>query len=447
MSSQGAVVRSEQLMEGQPVVELRNVARRFIKRRERSRSFQDKFIRMLSRRNVEQEEFWPLRDISLAIQPGEALGVIGPNGSGKSTLLKLITGILPPTGGAMAVRGRVCSLLELGAGFHPDLTGRENIFLNGSIYGLNRRQMNARVDRIVDFAELGDFIDTPVRHYSSGMYVRLGFAVAIHTDPDLLLVDEVLAVGDATFQHKCLSAIQRFRDNGGTLLLVSHDLESIQSICRRAIWIEDGHIQAEGNPTDVVMAYIGHLVAREEAVRGDGNPNIAADDPPGAAWVARRRWGTGKVRVTRVALLDAEAKPCTTFRNGDLLTIRIYYQASERVNHPVFGLAIYHQNGGLVAGPNSQFGGLDIHYVEGDGWIDYTIAELPLIEADYNISIAAVSHDDSETYDYHDRLYTFRVYPGRTLERYGMVTLTGEWQHPAEPESSAAEQHHLQTDR
>ena len=259
-----SVVRSSSLQPGEPVLELRNVARRFIKRRERNRSFQDKFVRLLSRRNVIEEDFWPLRDVSFRLDRGESLGVIGPNGSGKSTLLKLITGILIPTHGEMIVNGRICSLLELGAGFQPDLTGRENIFLNGSIYGLSRAEMNQRVDSIIDFAELGDFIDTPVRHYSSGMYVRLGFAVAIHTEPDLLLVDEVLAVGDQSFQHKCMSAIQEFRDGGGTLLLVSHDLNAIQAICHRAIWLEEGLVQSAGQPTDVVMDYARDQARREE---------------------------------------------------------------------------------------------------------------------------------------------------------------------------------------
>ncbi|MBK8047995.1 MAG: ABC transporter ATP-binding protein [Anaerolineales bacterium] len=286
--------RSEHVIPGQPLVEMHHVARRFIKRRDRHRSFQDRFIRLLSRRNVEHEEFWPLRDVSLVLRPGESLGVVGPNGAGKSTLLKLVTGILPPTSGDLVVNGRVCSLLELGAGFQPDLTGRENIYLNGSIYGLTRAEMNARVDRIVDFAELGDFIDTPVKHYSSGMYVRLGFAVAINTDPDLLLVDEVLAVGDASFQHKCLAAIQDYRAAGGTLLLVSHDLNAIQSTCTHAVWLEHGLLQAEGAPIDVVMAYLAEMARKEDVARSEreGAGGVAEPVMPG-------RWGNGAIRITR----------------------------------------------------------------------------------------------------------------------------------------------------
>lgn len=424
-----SVIRSSALRPGEPVLELRSVARRFVKRRERNRSFQDKFIRLLSRRNVQEEDFWPLRDVSFRLERGESLGVIGPNGSGKSTLLKLITGILTPTHGEMVVNGRICSLLELGAGFQPDLTGRENIFLNGSIYGLTRAEMNDRVESIVDFAELGDFIDTPVRHYSSGMYVRLGFAVAIHTDPDLLLVDEVLAVGDQAFQHKCMGAIQDFRDRGGTLLLVSHDLGAIQSICRRAIWLEHGLVQSAGEPTDVVMDYLRDQAQREEqaqharqaeqrAARGDTDEQGGGE--PG-------RWGSGRVRITAVELCDGDGRAGYAFGSGEPLTVRMHYHAPSRVERPVFGLAVYHEAGAHISGPNTKFGGLPIDAVEGHGVITYRIPCLSLLAGRYRLSVAVVDGRDNETLDYHDRLYEFQVYPNSS-ERYGLVTLGGTWQ-------------------
>jgi ABC-type polysaccharide/polyol phosphate transport system ATPase subunit len=423
------VLRSSTLLTGEPVLELRSVGRRFVKRRERHRSFQDKFVRLLSRRNVQEEDFWPLQDVSFRLDRGESLGVIGPNGSGKSTLLKLVTGILTPTHGEMIVNGRICSLLELGAGFQPDLTGRENIFLNGSIYGLTRAEMNERVESIIDFAELGDFIDTPVRHYSSGMYVRLGFAVAIHTDPDLLLVDEVLAVGDQGFQHKCMSAIQEFRDGGGTLLLVSHDLSAIQAICHRAIWLEQGLVQSAGAPTDVVMDYLRDQARREEqaqrerqaeerAARGE---EAAQDiDEPG-------RWGNGRVRITQVELCDGSGSERYAFGSGEPLVVRMHYRAPTRVVRPVFGLAVYHETGTHLSGPNTKFGGLGIDAVEGDGVITYRVPCLPLLAGRYRLSVAVVDGTDDETLDYHDRLYEFQVYPNSS-ERYGLVTLGGTWQ-------------------
>jgi lipopolysaccharide transport system ATP-binding protein len=428
------VVRNSSFMPGEPVLELRNVARRFIKRRERNRSFQDKFVRLLSRRNVMEEDFWPLRDVSFRLDRGESLGVIGPNGSGKSTLLKLITGILTPSHGEMFVNGRICSLLELGAGFQPDLTGRENIFLNGSIYGLSRAEMNERLDSIIDFAELGDFIDTPVRHYSSGMYVRLGFAVAIHTDPDLLLVDEVLAVGDQSFQHKCMGAIQTFRDGGGTLLLVSHDLNAIQSICHRAIWLEQGLVQSAGQPTDVVMNYLRDQARRDEQAQRErqaqeraqqSGANGAADEEssinePG-------RWGNGKVRITQVELCDGSGREAYAFASGAPLAVRLHYSASHSLERPVFGLAIYHETGAHISGPNTQFGGLDIARVEGSGVITYHVPCLSLLAGRYRLSVAVVDGSDNAMLDYHDRLYDFQVYPNSS-ERYGFVTLGGAWQ-------------------
>ena len=426
------VERSHAPLPNEPLVELRQTSRRFVKRQERHRSFQDLFIRMARGRRTLQDEFWPLRNVSLAVHAGDCVGVIGPNGSGKSTLLKLITGILEPTSGELHVHGRISSLLELGAGFQPDLTGRENIYLNGSIYGLTRAQIDARLDDIIAYAELGDFIDTPVKHYSSGMHVRLGFAVAIYTEPDLLLVDEVLAVGDAAFQRKCLHSIQQYRDRGGTLFFVSHDLDTIQSICKRAIWLEDGEIQADGRPTDVVMAYLNHVAQVEQ------EKSLQAGAPAGAEIVARR-WGTGKVRITAVDLLDEFGQPSTVFYSGAPLSVRLHYETQEPISNPIFGLAIYHDSGAHIGGPNTRFGGLDIPRLDPSGSVTYTIPALPLLEGQFVLSVAAVNGTDSETYDYHDRRYPFQVYPGQANERYGLITLGGEWRLDAALESARLE--------
>ena len=416
------ISRYDTIQPGEPALELHNVSRRFIKRRDRSRSFQDRFVRLLSRRNVDQEEFWPLDGVSLTLARGECLGVIGPNGSGKSTLLKLVSGILPPTDGEMIVRGRVCSLLELGAGFHPDLTGRENIYLNGSIYGLSRAQMNERLERIIDYAELGDFIDTPVRHYSSGMYVRLGFAVAIHTDPDLLLVDEVLAVGDTTFQHKCLTSIRQLQAAGVTMILVSHDLATIQSICTRAVWIRHGKVQSDGPPLDVSLDYLSRLSADEDALRMQGSGEITDVEK-----LERRRWGSGKIRITRVETLDGDGKLTPSLQTGGPLTVRLHYQAPERVEQPVFGIGLHTQSGVHVSGPNTRTAQFRIPFVEGEGTLSYQMVAVPLIEGEFLLSVAVVNVDDTETYDYHDRLYPLRVHAGRSGEHYGLVKLDGDW--------------------
>lgn len=415
-----SVLRTHRLLPGEPLIELKHVGRRFTKKLDRGRSFQELFVRLLGRRRrPSSDDFWPLRDLTLTVHPGDCIGVIGPNGSGKSTLLKLITGILPPTHGDLIVRGRVSSLLELGAGFQNDLTGRENIYLNGSIYGLSRAEMSARIEQIIDYAGLGDFIDTPVKHYSSGMYVRLGFAVAIHTDPDLLLVDEVLAVGDVAFQNRCMESIYRFRHQGGTLLLVSHDLGTIQSLCNRALWIDNGLVAAEGAPADVVMAYKQHMANLEEAQKGEMHHERVGEG---------QRWGTREVEITAVELCSSSGQARNTFNTGEALTIRLHYRCAQVVERPVFGFGVSHQNGVHIFGPNTKFAALQIDRLSGSGVISYAIPELPLLEGQYTVSVAVVNDTDTVTFDYHDRAYNFRVAYSPLRAGYGMVQLHGDWQ-------------------
>lgn len=415
--------RTDTIVEGQPLVTLHNVSRRFRIHQDQQRSFQDLFINLFGlRKRAVQDGFWPLRDISFSVNKGESLGIIGPNGSGKSTLLKLITGVLEPTQGEIVVNGRISALLELGAGFHPDLTGRENIFLNGSMYGLGRRDILEKLDSIIDFSELGEFIDMPIKHYSSGMYVRLGFAVAIHTQPDLLVVDEVLAVGDAAFQNKCMNEIQKFRQRGGTLLLVSHDLGAIQSICERAIWYEQGQIQAIGQPTEVVMGYLNHVAEKAEAARPK------EDQRPAPAQLDQgQRWGTGRVKVVDVKLCDASGAERSVFATGASLEIRLRYQSEVPIEDPIFGIGIHHNSGAWVTGPNTDFGNITIPLVDGEGEVVYHIPSLSLLPGGYTLSVAAVNRSDTEMYDYHDRAYHFQVHPGKVRERHGLVTLNGQW--------------------
>lgn len=427
-------IRNQRPVPNAPIVDMRDVSKRFQMRNEEGRSFQDAFInlfRKLRGQNLgpQKTDFWPLRQVSLQVYPGESLGIIGPNGSGKSTLLKLLAGIIEPTKGIIIVNGRVSALLELGAGFHPDLTGRENIFLNGSMYGLSKSEIQARLDEIIEFSELGKFIDMPIKHYSSGMYVRLGFAVAIHTKPDLLLVDEVLAVGDAAFQNKCLRAIHEYRRAGGTLILVSHDLGTIQSVCDRAIWYEDGGIQSEGHPTQVVMDYLNHIAHKESALL-EGDPQNANRDPSTNDEKdegVRQRWGTQRIQITKVELCDHTGSPRKVFVTGFPLQIRIHFEAPELVEDPVFGIAIHHQNGTHITGPNTDFAGVFIPVAHGKGTITFEIPNLPLLSGDYLVSVAVHNRADTEMYDYHDRAYLLRVAPGQTRERYGLITLNGNW--------------------
>jgi lipopolysaccharide transport system ATP-binding protein len=241
------------------VVSLSNVSKRFLIRHERARSFQDTVVNLFHHRNGNVEEFWALKGVSFDVERGETIGIVGQNGSGKSTILKLVTRILYPTSGRVSVGGKISALIELGAGFHPDLTGRENIYLNGSIMGMGRRDMDHRIGQIVEFSELERFIDTPVRHYSSGMYARLGFSVAVSVDPDILIVDEVLAVGDEAFARKCLDKFGEFRRQGRTIVMVSHALPAIERLCDRAIWIHHGAVKANGPAGEVVQSYLAEI--------------------------------------------------------------------------------------------------------------------------------------------------------------------------------------------
>jgi len=234
------------------VLSFENVSKEFRLTKLPVRSLQDRFVFYLKKDMRGKRHFWALKDVSFAIEPGETVGILGKNGSGKSTILKLISRIIDPTAGKITVNGRLSALLELGAGFHPDLTGRENIFLNGSILGIGRREMLKKVDSIIEFAGIGDFIDVPIRNYSSGMQMRLGFSVAVHVEPELILVDEVLAVGDYTFQLKCLERIRQMQQEGVTILFVSHDFRAVRDLCTRALWLEDGHLQGDGPVSEIL---------------------------------------------------------------------------------------------------------------------------------------------------------------------------------------------------
>jgi hypothetical protein len=256
----------------------------------------------------------------------------------------------------------------------------------------------------------------------------LGFAVAIHTDPDLLLVDEVLAVGDIAFQRKCLNSIFQFRNRGGTLLLVSHDIGTIQSICSRAIWLEDGKIQAEGDCTNVIMAYQQHVTAKENAKnRQRMEESVAQQSATSFDHGSVGRWGDGELRITRVQLCSSGDEEKSNFFTGDELHIHLHYRCEQRIARPVFGLAIHSQSGVNVYGPNTKVGEMEIPYVEGEGTVIYSIPKLPLLEGGYTVSVAAVNYEDTRTFDYHDRAYPFQVYPGRHSREYGLVALDGEW--------------------
>jgi lipopolysaccharide transport system ATP-binding protein len=358
-----------------------------------------------------RETLWALRGVSLEIARGETFGLIGSNGCGKSTLLQIVAGILEADEGSVSVSGRVTSLLELGAGFSPDLSGRENIFLNASLYGVSRDLITRRFDDIVAFSELERFIDMPVRTYSSGMYVRLGFAVAVHLDPEVILVDEAFAVGDERFQRKCLHTIRDFQKRGLTLVMVSHDLLLIEHLCTRAALLHQGTLAAVGAPADVIGHY--HALNSGSDVHGAGH-----------------RWGTGAIEITQVELfvgdraIDMESPAVST---RDRLRVRVHYRCPQPIDRPVFGLAIHRDDGVHVTGPNTQTAGIDLGTIQGDGVIDYTIDRLPLLPGRYYLSAAVYDHDLITPYDHRDRFVPLIVVEGSTRERYGIVELPASW--------------------
>jgi ABC-type polysaccharide/polyol phosphate transport system ATPase subunit len=376
------------------------------------------------------ETFAAVRDVSFTVPAGRTLGIIGRNGSGKSTMLKLVAGITKPTTGTVTVNGRVSALIELGAGFHPEISGRENVFINGIMLGLSKRQIAARFDEIVEFAELEDFIDAPVKTYSSGMYMRLGFAVAIHVDPDVLLVDEVLAVGDEGFTHKCLDKFGEFKRRGRTILLVTHSLALVERFCDEALWLDGGEMKAMGDPKRVVGAYITDVESQEEEQLAAGDakaqdtvaisPDDAAaavlpDHPVEAAAApadmfraTEGRWGSREVEITDVILSAADGERGHVFHSGEAVDIRISMRAPLAVEDFVIGVGIFNAEGTCCFGTNTGIEDLQSERIHGDAEATFRIESLDLVEGTYKLDVA-VHKRDGYPYDYHRLLYTFRI--------------------------------------
>ena len=412
-----------------PAIELRDVSK--IYRRYGGRQFATLKSALLQRsilRDLQPSETFPaLKNVSFTVPKGCTFGVMGRNGSGKSTALKLVAGITKPTSGSVKVDGRISALIELGAGFHPEISGRENVFINGIMLGLSKREIQERFDEIVDFAELREFIDAPVKTYSSGMYMRLGFAVAINVDPDVLLVDEVLAVGDEGFTHKCLDKFGEFRRRGKTILLVTHSLNLIERFCDEAVWLDAGEKQAEGDPKRVIGAYLTAVEAIEEqllaattarAVQEAAEPAVAgagegageaAADPSGNMFQATEgRWGSREAEILRVAFLDKDQQPSFVFHTGDAMSIRLSVRAAHPLDDFVFGVGLFNADGVCCYGTNTYIEEMIPTRLAGDADVTFAIDTLELVEGTYKLDVA-IHKRDGYPYDYHRLLYTFRV--------------------------------------
>jgi ABC-type polysaccharide/polyol phosphate transport system ATPase subunit len=390
------------------------------------------------------ETFQALKDVSFQVPKGCTYGVIGSNGSGKSTLLKCVAGITRPTEGDVRVDGRISALIELGAGFHPEISGRENIFINGIMLGLTKKEIQYRFDEIVDFAEMQDFIDAPVKTYSSGMYMRLGFAVAVHVDPEVLLVDEVLAVGDQSFTHKCLDKFAEFRRRNKSILLVTHSLDLVEKFCDVAHWLKKGATQGEGDPKRVVAAYVIDVedteesaLAKEEAARlvaaardvSDAKIAAATENPelsvssvnasetsvsPEASGYRdgfksdSGRWGTREIEITNVTLSGPDREAGHVFQSGDPIEVRMDVSAKEPITDFVFGLGLFNADNVCVYGTNTDLEEFKPAEIEGNAVVTFKIDKLDLVEGTYRLDLAA-HKADGYPYDYHRLLYTFRV--------------------------------------
>jgi ABC-type polysaccharide/polyol phosphate transport system ATPase subunit len=386
------------------------------------------------------EVFEALRGVSFDVAAGSTFGVIGRNGSGKSTMLKLIAGIGKPTAGTVDVKGRVSALIELGAGFHPEISGRENVFINGMMLGLSKREIGNRFDEIVAFAELEEFIDAPVKTYSSGMYMRLGFAVAINVDPDVLIVDEVLAVGDEAFAHKCFDKLAEFRRRGRTVLLVTHSLDLVTRLCDEALWLDAGVIREQGDPKRIVDAYLMDVARGENEAMGRaavaaavelrGSEESAAPEHPEAALDVRPqaeervpppsdhpedmfraiegRWGTREAEIVAVELLGPDGTAGHVFQTGESLDVRLQVHAHQPLQDFVFGVGIFNADGICCYGTNTSIEGAEPGELSGDAEVVLHIERLDLVDGTYKLD-AAVHRQSGAPYDYHRLLYTFRI--------------------------------------
>jgi ABC-type polysaccharide/polyol phosphate transport system ATPase subunit len=387
------------------------VSRRFRVRADDARSLKELFVRA-GRSGA--EDVLALDDVTVHVEPGEAVGLVGRNGSGKSTLLRLVAGIIRPTSGRVAVGGRIGSLLELGAGFHPDFSGRENVFLNGAIYGLRRAQIRERFDEIVAFAELEGAIDRPVRTYSSGMYMRLGFAIAAHLDADVLLLDEVFAVGDEAFQRKCFGKVFEFKQRGGTIVFVSLDATQVERLCERAVLLRDGRLEFDGPTHEAIVRY---------------RRVLAAEADPAERAAGLREWGTGEATIAAARLVGREGRERQQFLAGEPLSLRLRVEAENGTEPPQLQLELRDDAGLLVASDTVDTGRL--------GWaggaldVRYDVERLPLSDGRFHLRLGLAAADGGRLLHWLDDALEFVVYPAG--EERGVVRLEGSWR--AEPKS------------
>lgn len=390
-----------------------------------SKSIREELARMTknllpsSRGQAGSDEFYALKEIDLAIERGETVGFIGPNGSGKSTLLKLLARIIYPNEGKISVGGSVASLIEVGAGFHPELSGRENIYLYGSIMGMKKAEVTQKFDRIVAFAEMERFIDQAVKHYSSGMYVRLGFAVAAHINPAVLLVDEVLAVGDANFQSKCQQRIEELRRGGMTIAFVSHDMPAVERLCDRVVFISKGQLRAVGKPQDVISIYYNEVLFAKKS------STDLAQNNTGLAIESKTSLYGKDAEILGVTFVNGDGQETDTISTGDKLTVRIRYRTYSQITDPMFELLFYSPDDRLYAHMTTEINGDPIGVLPDEGIVEFDCSEFGLSPGIYKLDAVFSQRGSVSPYDLKPRQYILKVLPGKSVR--GMFYMPQKW--------------------
>lgn len=416
-------------MQQKNAIEVHDVTKKFKVFLDKGRTLKELAL-FSKRRKYEEREV--LKGISFSVEKGEAIGLIGQNGCGKSTTLKLLTKIMYPDSGTIEMRGRVSSLIELGAGFHPDMSGRQNIYTNASIFGLTRKEIDARLDDIIAFSELEEFIDNPVRTYSSGMYMRLAFAVAINVDADILLIDEILAVGDANFQAKCFNKMREIKANGTTIVIVSHSLGQIEQFCDKTIWIHNGHIRAEGSPRDIHPQYLEFMgekrqetAEKENAKKQEKNsePDKNNNDE-GSAKKDNKRWGNGDARIKKVAVFNRSGKEQSVYSTGESLVIHMEYNVLNKVENAVFGIGIFRSDGLQCYGTNTRIDGVNKFDLMIDGVIEIKLNNVNLLPGQYLLDIA-IESDLGVPVDYYREACKFEIYS--VINDVGVLRVAHNW--------------------
>lgn len=419
------------------VIKINNIQKKFKVYYDKGQTFKEKIL--FKNRNYYEDRL-VLKDISFEVRKGEAVGLIGENGSGKSTLLKLLTKIMYPDKGTIEIIGRVSSLIELGAGFHPDMSGRENIYTNASIFGLSRKEIDMRLNDIIEFSELEEFIDNPVRTYSSGMYMRLAFSVAINVDADILLIDEILAVGDASFQAKCFNRLREIKASGTTIIIVSHALGQIEQICDRSIWIDDGVIRLEGEPRDVHPYYLEFMgrknnkIDTHDVIPGTIKETITESDIEEISEksnnntdtnkIEKKRWGNKEARIEEVKLYDKYNKENYIYKTGDDINIEIKYITDKTIEDPVIGIGIFRNDGLQCYGTNTNIERINNVSLKSQGVIICKIKNNSLISGEYILDVAIHTRDGFD-YDYFKEVRSFRMYSD--IQDVGIIRLEHEW--------------------